>query len=446
MQKSFNGIWVIPFFILSTLLNAQVTTVSPYSLYGIGDFYPQTFTQNLGFGGASLGLRTPLNINPSNPASYSSLKLTSFEVGFEASRIELKQTNPSVLQKNSNAGLRYFSVGVPLTKWWGSAIGLQPYSFMGYDVSSHSFFEDTIGVTNSFVGTGGINQFFWGNAFQVAKGLSIGVNTNFMFGKLDETNYIIWDESNFVNSKYQTVASVRGIKFDYGLQYHYTLNNNKELGIGITYTNSTELNVDLGQYGYTFSGNIDSQSPIDSTNNSQESNAKTTLPSGFGIGLSYGKMDEQLQKHAWMISADFEMTKGSEFINYNGKSDLSDAYKIQAGMYVVPRATFKKLERNSSYWSLIEYRLGAYYENTPINARTNVGATQLNDYGITFGLGLPVRQRDMAPGEVRMSTVNTGFIIGQRGTLDNNLIQESYFKIFLGITLNDKWFIKYKYR
>jgi len=37
------------------------------------------------------------------------------------------------------------------------------------------------------------------------------------------------------------------------------------------------------------------------------------------------------------------------------------------------------------------------------------------------------------------------FKIGQLGETNNGLIKETYFKVVLGATINDRWFIKRKY-
>jgi len=34
---------------------------------------------------------------------------------------------------------------------------------------------------------------------------------------------------------------------------------------------------------------------------------------------------------------------------------------------------------------------------------------------------------------------------GKRGNKDENILEESYFKIYLGLTFNDQWFIKRKF-
>jgi hypothetical protein len=442
MQKSFNGILLIPFFVLSITLNAQVTAVSPYSKIGVGDLNSNVYTRTLGFGGASLGVKDKLNINFSNPASYTALSLTTFHIGFQASSIEQEQADPAILEENSSAGLRYFAFGLPLTEWWGGAFGIQPYSFKGYSISSQTSFGG-VDVTNESEGVGGLNQFFFGNAFKVAEGLSLGFNTSFIFGKIEENTYVLWDNANFVNTKIQEVANVTGFIFNYGAQYTHDLGNDKELGFGLTYSNTMDLNADVGDFAYTFLGQPGLEFPIDSTATSSSSDSKITLPSEFGFGISYGKKNPVILNYAWMLSADFQLYNGSEFRDYNGENvNMVNGYKAEAGAYVTPRYSFKGLARNSSYWSAIEYRVGGFYEETPFS----IAGTQISNYGITFGLGLPVKPRGLGPGETRISTINTGLVIGRRGTTDNGLVQENYLNFYLGLTLNDKWFIKYKYR
>ena len=109
---------------------------------------------------------------------------------------------------------------------------------------------------------------------------------------------------------------------------------------------------------------------------------------------------------------------------------------------MTPRQSFKKLERSTNFFSNVEYRVGGYYEKMPFQ----LSDTDLYNYGITFGLGLPIKQRSQAPGEFKVSTVNIGVMAGRRGSLENGLIQEEYLSFYLAVTFNDKWFIDYKYR
>jgi hypothetical protein len=65
-----------------------------------------------------------------------------------------------------------------------------------------------------------------------------------------------------------------------------------------------------------------------------------------------------------------------------------------------------------------------------------VAGNQVNDFGVNFGVSLPV---------ARISTIDFSLKIGSRGSIVKNTIEENYFKIYLGMTFNDNWFIKRKF-
>jgi len=86
-----------------------------------------------------------------------------------------------------------------------------------------------------------------------------------------------------------------------------------------------------------------------------------------------------------------------------------------------------------NYFKKIRYRAGAYKESTFLNLM----GTQLTNSGISFGLGLPL-------GRIK-SIVNIGMEFGKRGSIENGLIKENYWRARFGITLSDIWFVKRKY-
>ncbi len=82
----------------------------------------------------------------------------------------------------------------------------------------------------------------------------------------------------------------------------------------------------------------------------------------------------------------------------------------------------------------MNYRFGFHYDAGILK----INDTRINEYGMSFGIGLPVSQS--------YSSVNLGIEIGKRGTTNNNLISENYFKFTLGISLFERWFIQRKYQ
>ena len=99
-----------------------------------------------------------------------------------------------------------------------------------------------------------------------------------------------------------------------------------------------------------------------------------------------------------------------------------------------------KVNSISSYWDRVTYRAGLRFKKTGLlinNTGVANNFTEINDFGMSFGLGLPLRRQ--------LSNVNIGVEYGKRGTLANNLIKENYFNFRISLSLNDvNWFVKRK--
>lgn len=419
---------------------AQTNSVSPYSRLGLGDVYHQLNARQVGMGGASLANYDALNINFLNPASYTDLQLTTFNVGFEGSFINQSQANPSITVSNNRSGMRNLSVGVPLTKWWGSALALMPYSFKGYDISSNrtAASDSTIAITDRFFGDGGLNSIIWGNAFEVAEGLSLGINAQYVFGSIRENTIIDYSSGTFYDTRLEQESQIRGLILKGGAKYHYEMEDDRFLALALNFQNGSTLSSENLDYQYTISG----ISSVDTLKGGSTTTGDFTLGSEFGFGLSYGERKIGAMQPSWALNVDYKASNGDDFRTPDGNSTLINAYQLNVGTFFTPRQTFKKLDRSTNFFNNVEYRFGGFYEKMPFQ----LAGTDLYNYGITFGLGLPIKQRSQAPGEFKVSTVNIGIMAGRRGSLENGLIQEEYLSIYLAVTFNDKWFIDYKYR
>jgi hypothetical protein len=67
----------------------------------------------------------------------------------------------------------------------------------------------------------------------------------------------------------------------------------------------------------------------------------------------------------------------------------------------------------------------------------SAGGDHLKDFGITFGMGLPLKRSK--------TSFNLAFEWGQRGTTDNSLIKENYMRLTMNLTLHEYWFMKRKF-
>jgi hypothetical protein len=78
-------------------------------------------------------------------------------------------------------------------------------------------------------------------------------------------------------------------------------------------------------------------------------------------------------------------------------------------------------------------RLGYRYTNTGITVRE----TAIYESGMNIGASVPIKKS--------RSSVNLGFEYGSRGTIGSGLIKETFYLVNIGLSINDKWFIKRKY-
>jgi len=111
-----------------------------------------------------------------------------------------------------------------------------------------------------------------------------------------------------------------------------------------------------------------------------------------------------------------------------------ESNRISAGGYFIP-----KINSITSYWQRVTYRGGVKFEKLGLLVNGTPGSntfTSIDDFGISFGLGLPLGNR--------LSNVNVGFEYGKKGTTSNGLLEENYFNFRLSLSLNDIWFRKRK--
>jgi len=371
-----------------------------------------------------------IHVNLQNPASYGKLRLTTYAGGISHQRLTLSSSSEEV--KNQVTNLNYLSLGFNVGKGFGVGFGIMPYTSVGYNIVSESEATNEDGsvsqVTNQYSGTGGLNRVYLSVGYELTKNLSLGVTANFNFGTLDN-----FRTQTIENVQFGTVddreSRINGLDFNYALNYtpqfkdKYTLYTSVRIN---TQANLSSRNTqEIGSFSTANGTNIEI---IDV--NLEAQGLKTTglkIPTKTTLGLGFG------EDKKWFLGAEYSFQELSSFRNeFITVDNLSyqDASTIAFGGYFIPDYT-----SFNSYLKRVTYRAGVRMENTGMI----VNNTEINNLGITFGVGLPL---STAAGG--FSNVNLGFEFGKRGTTEMMLIEENYFKINVGLSLNDRWFQKRK--
>ncbi len=410
---------------------AQSTSSSPYSAFGIGNVRGSSLPQNRSMGGISAGLRRAgiySDLNISNPASYSAITLTTFDIGASGTFTNLSKN--SLSQKGFDAALSHIAFGVPVSKKSALSFGLLPYSDFGYSFRSNDKMNDTTSVDYLYRGEGGVSKVYLGYGFQIGKHLSLGLNASYLFGKLSRIRGAEFPaDLGALSSKEENSTSVGGFNYEYGVQYFTNISPKTQLTIGYSGSAKTKINSSnktvIANYR-VIDNEGNETTALDTLFNIEGAKSKITVPGNHTFGFTLS------QANHWTVGADLLLNNWSDYREGNTNPDFQNSVGIAVGAQIIP-----DVSAVSNYLKLIDYRLGFKYDKTYLNLQN----TDIKQKSVTVGLGLPLPSNRANS----FYKINIAAELGQRGTLENNLIRERFVNIYLGFTLNDRWFQKVKF-
>lgn len=435
----------------ASLLNAQDN--SPYSRYGLGDLTPSTNIVNRGMGSFSAAYADPLSVNFSNPASYSGFlsyieektkKASSgrvlLDVGLNFDNHTLREGNSADRFTSSNALFSYVQVGVPIKKNWGFNFGLRQLTRIGYKISRiERLYDPNTGLpidsaVTEFSGDGGAFLATLGTGFAI-KNFSVGVNFGYLFGKKQYSSKrgFINDTVEYKPSNYNTQTSFGHIYANAGIQYKIDLSNKLLLRLGV-YGNLKETlgatqDVIRETYVSTPSGDVQ----LDSVFEQKNVKGKIIYPAGYGAGFVLEKkLDPHNNKYGnWLFGVDFVRSNWSDYRFFGLADSVQNNWEVRVGGQVRP-------EPKNNYFSNVAYRAGLVLGQDYIHV-----VNKLPIWGLSFGMGLPLANYSQLA-RTQASIINLAFEYTKRGN-NTNLLKDNYFRISVGLSLSDLWFIKRKY-
>lgn len=435
MQRKLSILFMCMSFV--QFLFAQGITQTPYSQFGYGDVETLVNARMVGTGGAGLASALPYQINFKNPAMAAyNRQFVIFEGGFYGQNLRLSTANGN--QRILNGNIQYLSLLIPLSqKNWTVIAGIAPYSNANTRYRTEAKIDGLISSTNEMVDSGyvfnsrflegGLNQVFITNAIKLPKGFSVGLQTSFILGTITRRNNgllqnIQGGQLEIVNTTTQIKSSeiYRFLEFKPSIGYIRKLNEKNQIGFGATATFNRAMsarrelitNILSRSNGFSIYSDTVSQTKSDAV-----------LPSEYSFGSTFTRFNK------FNASIDYTYIDYSRYKSFAPVNIFTTGHKLNAGLEYVPR-----YDAIRGYLKRIAYRFGGYYYIMPYS----INGTSINEYAATFGLGLPVGKSS------GIGMLNLAFSLGQRGTTENNLVRENYFRFFVGLNINDKWFRKYK--
>lgn len=410
---------------------AQSGTNSPYSQYGLGQLSEQTSGFNRGMNGLGLGFREHNQVNYINPASYSSIDSLTFifDAGLSGQVTNFSENGQ---KKNANnADFEYAVAAFRASKHLGVSFGIIPFTNIGYNYSISGYLNGNKSTTftNTYNGSGGMHQIYLGAGWEFVKGLSIGANVSYIWGDIDRSVVNSYSDG-YINtlSKYYT-ATISSYRIDFGLQYTLPLNKKNSLTLGLTYGLGHKLNSDPSCM--VISTNT-TTAVADTT--SFTVNNGLEIPTSFGAGLTWNNNNKL------KLGADFTYQKwgDTKFPVYKVINDVpsyslsdeyySDRYKLTIG------GEFCNNETSRNFIDRIRFRAGASYASSYYKVNGQDGPDEIS---VSVGFGIPI-----------VNAYNNRSILNISGQWVRSeapgMLKENTFRINIGITFNERWFMKWK--
>lgn len=421
---------ILASFVFSTMTIsafAQSNTNSPYSQYGLGDLTDQSVGFNKGMNGVGLAMRRGNEVNPMNPASYSSVdSLTMlFDAGLSGQVTNFKE-NGSKLNGKSG-GFDYAVALFRACRNVGVSFGVLPYSNIGYKYSLSETLSDGTRMYSTYQGDGGMHQLFIGTGIKILKPLSIGANLSYLWGDYNRTLASSSSASNVSALQMGYKADISSYKLDLGMQLELPLNKLDQLAIGATWSVGHSLKADPE---LSIINTNTSLNKSDSTNYVVKDGLR--LPTAYGLGVAYSHSnnlrvgaDLTLQKWGGINSPVFD-PQSKQYTLQSGQ--LKDSYRLNLGGEWTPRPMGRHLYQRVRYRAGVGMATPYYYIN---------GKEGPKELSASLGFGIPI-----------MNSYNNRSVLNISGQFvhrsADGMIRENMFRLNIGLTFNERWFAKWK--
>ncbi|MEI9943667.1 MAG: hypothetical protein WDN26_05545 [Chitinophagaceae bacterium] len=454
------GVFRVSLSILLTALfvPALAQDNSPYSRYGLGDAVPSTNINSRAMGGISAGYNDLLSINFNNPATYGSFQSLKeqlsnkisrgkaiLDVGINYESRTLREPNNVSKFTASNLLFSHIQLGIPLRRNWGLSFGLRPVNRISYKIVTRERLKDPItslpidSAVTLNEGDGGAYLASIGTGFKIEldkyNSISFGINGGYLFGKKDySTRRTILNDSLAYNSgNFETETTYGNLYANAGLQFQHWFNDNTFFTFGAFGNWKQKLNAtqDVIRETYYYD-EAAGYARLDSVYDKKGIKGKIIYPSSVTAGFVIGRtLDFKTKKAGWLLGIDYSQSKWNEYRFY-GQPDptVKDNWQLRVGGQFNP---FPK----ANYFSNVAYRAG--FSVGPDYIHVN---NKLPLLGISMGFGLPLINYNRLNEQSTFLNISLEYI--KRGN-NNNVLKENLFRLSIGVSLSDVWFVKKKY-
>jgi hypothetical protein len=243
----------------------------------------------------------------------------------------------------------------------------------------------------------------------------------YIFGDLIRSDTLRFQRQGFYSTRIISDTRLNNLAVNPGIQYRRKINDSLSVVLGVYCL----VPVAIGSSEYLkwdrFVVSGSGAATIDTIYENSQDNDKVKIPIDIGFGATVGNTSK------WMAGFDVKYSLWEDVELFSREATLENSVEARIGGEYRPNFKSKSLFKISTY------RLGAFYNS----GHLKIDNQRIMEYGITFGMDVPIK--------TLFSRLNFSFEVGNKGTTNKGLVSETFFKAYIGLTLNDKWFIKPKY-
>ena len=404
----------ITLILISQLVIAQRT--STYTRYGLGDVYYSYSARSLSLGHTGTAMINSDYIGLLNPASWSNLSKTRIEFSFAYD--ELRLSNQFESKYYGDGVFKGFTFAFPVSKVYGIgiAMGIVPYTRVNYEVLEKITNETTGNYTSTYQGKGGLSKVFIGGSYKLPIDFILGATLEYYFGNITYNSKVEFENTALFPAEYE---------LDYGPTGFGTTVGFITPDMSGLINSGSVSNLRLG-----LSANLISKLDTDTSLISRSS----TIIDSIGIGKTKMKVPMRLNAglhiafvNVYNIMLDYFYQPWSEFrLSDVNQLNMNDVHKISLGFEYRPQRA-----PGISFWEQIMLRAGLSYEMS----QYKIKGTELKQYSVFGGFAIPLSDDN---------TVDIGIEYSVRGKTEQNLLEEQFIRINLGLSFGELWFIRYE--
>ena len=414
---------------------AADTGYSPYSLFGLGQLSEQGTAYNATMAGLGIADRNVRFINLLNPAAVTAREPKSFMMDFGVTENNVIYSanaatsgDPTATGKltsaNNTFNMNHIVFSFPMWKHTAFKAGIMPYSSVGYSLRSLEKSDELLAEVGDIqyyrIGQGGLYKAFLGAGITLWDRLSLGVDGQYYFGNIVRYNYANFGSSSVyrsINSGWDNYLS--GLNAKFGLQYEQPLSRKTRLTVGATCQLGANISGESRRFAYGIASSTDTITNV------------TTPVSGIRIPLELGAGFTLRGSDRWMVGFDYTRQDWTN-ANLDPTPGVNFAPAVQQAFRLGAELTPNRYDIRY-FFKRLTYHGGLFYEQSYLS----LNGHQVTDRGVTLGVSIPVSRY--------YNSISLGVTAGQRGTVDDNLIRETYVTFHIAFSLHDIWFLKQLY-